>query len=758
MKTIKQRAVQQHIEAYYPHARITSYKDAESGLKFYTKEELAQLEEDWFPLACEQDAQSGLIRYGGRAGVVHTYVEGFTGAGKTTRYVMQCIRALSSTKSKPSFLIVDIHGEILPNIYGHLSDMGYRIKVLNCRNADRSDTYNPLLQMGIEAKSGRELRYDNISRIAAVLQPDTISHDPIWDQGARAYFAGVVADKLEDVQNCDLPLSCLTLYNVVENHFWLREQVENNNRSLNTIPHYRSKGPTCYSVQKMTGVLHSPDRTRASYMGVGESKLDLVAQPLLYKLSSGTSIDVEECVEQPTAIVVQSANHMVGDALVSLLVNDIYDEMDRRFKENGFDPKSRRMHCFLDEFANCRIAGEEMFIRMLTTSRKMGMYWHLLVQSDAQLKGRFSEAGGETIRSNTTEIFMGSMDYQTQLRFSKACGQTTVEALSSHMGAYAPSLCVVDVMNVDRLNCVSPGTVFIRSEGRPIMQSYYEAFYRCPDFSRACDPDEIYPHNRFLQYKETRFTPDDIPPYITRDRYKILHALDDGPLSVEELVERTGSEAEVTKMLRSRDLIRKEDGLVGYAVTPLQLQVLYDREQQLPGGESEQARDQQEQRVASAESVFDFDAPVPPEDHAVSMARELMGQVHVDALREHLKSSRENIDFEVLKTLTLLPSELVEVYRMLWEDPDAEYYGQDVSADAANRVLKFEIIEAFITHNDFQTKEEWDSAIENEVEAAIKARLFPSVIRIALRKACHEVQGELTLGNIREIRRIINGE
>ena len=64
MKTIKQRAVQRHIEAYYPNARITSYKDTESGLKFYTKEELAELDEDWFPLACEQDPESGLIRYG----------------------------------------------------------------------------------------------------------------------------------------------------------------------------------------------------------------------------------------------------------------------------------------------------------------------------------------------------------------------------------------------------------------------------------------------------------------------------------------------------------------------------------------------------------------------------------------------------------------------------------------------------------------------------------------------------------------------
>ena len=757
MKTIKQRAVQRHIEAYYPNARITSYKDTESGLKFYTKEELAELDEDWFPLACEQDPESGLIRYGGRAGVVHTYVEGFTGAGKTTRYVMQCIRALSCTKSKPSFLIVDIHGEILPNVYGHLSDMGYEIKVLNCRNAERSDTYNPLLQMGIEAKNGCELRYDNVSRIVSVLQPDTISHDPIWDQGARAYFAGVVADKLEDVQSRDLPLSCLTLYNVVENHFWLRNEVEGHCHSLDVIPHYRNKGSSCYSVQKMMAVLHSPDRTRASYMGVGESKLELVAQPLLYKLSSGNSINVEECVDRPTAIIVQSANHMVGDALVSLLVNDIYDEMDKRFKEKGFDPKSRRMHCFLDEFANCRIASEDAFIRMLTTSRKMGMYWHLLVQSDAQLKGRFSEQGGATIRSNTTEIFMGSMDYETQLRFSKACGQTTVQALSSHVGGYLPSLCIVDTLTVDRLNCVSPGTVFIRSEGRPIMQSYYEAFYRCPDFSRACDPDEIYPHNSFLQYKETRFTPDDIPPYVTHDHYKILHALDNGPLRVGELIERTGLEAEVNKLLRSRHLIHKEDGMVSFTLTPLQMQVLYEREE--TGDAAQEAPGEACVAKADPDDVLDPSDKEPDLDRSEEvMCSTMVHHMHVEQIREHLKNVREQISVDALDELSCVPTDLREVYKLLWEDPDAEYYGGRGPVDTANRVLKFEVIEAFISHNEFDSKESWDLAFENEIKALIHARLFPAAVLSAFRKAYHELRDELSLENICEIRRIINGE
>ena len=113
MNDLRSAMIRQQIELHYPNACIVSCREADSGLKFYTQQQLQQLQADWFPLSCHLDPETGNLVYGGREDVVHTYTVGETGAGKTTRFVMQSIRALSSMPERPSFLITDIFPLVL---------------------------------------------------------------------------------------------------------------------------------------------------------------------------------------------------------------------------------------------------------------------------------------------------------------------------------------------------------------------------------------------------------------------------------------------------------------------------------------------------------------------------------------------------------------------------------------------------------------------------------------------------------------------
>lgn len=142
MSFLREQIIEKHINDNYPNSKIQSYLDKDNGLSFFTVEELQNFDGDWFPLCCYKN-ENGQAVYGGRSRIIHTYTEGETGAGKTTRFVMQAIKALSSMKVKPSFVIVDIHGEIIENLYKHFIDNQYDIKILNCDNPQRSDTYNP---------------------------------------------------------------------------------------------------------------------------------------------------------------------------------------------------------------------------------------------------------------------------------------------------------------------------------------------------------------------------------------------------------------------------------------------------------------------------------------------------------------------------------------------------------------------------------------------------------------------------------------
>ena len=103
MQNLRDAVIQSHIREHYPDARIVSWEDPDCRLSFYTAEELKQLREDWFPLCCHLPDAGGKAVYGGRDNVTHTYIEGETGAGKTSRFAMQSIRALSCLAESPVF-------------------------------------------------------------------------------------------------------------------------------------------------------------------------------------------------------------------------------------------------------------------------------------------------------------------------------------------------------------------------------------------------------------------------------------------------------------------------------------------------------------------------------------------------------------------------------------------------------------------------------------------------------------------------------
>ena len=72
-------------------------------------------------------------------------------------------------------------------------------------------------------------------------------------------------------------------------------------------------------------------------------------------------------------------------------------------------------------------------------------------------------------------------------------------------------------------------------------------------------------------------------------------------------------------------------------------------------------------------------------------------------------------------------------------------------------VYKFEIIERIITEVDFKTKEEVVEFAEKVKNVALKREDLSSDIRKAFENAYKEIDEELTLSNLKEIKKIISG-
>lgn len=764
MNTYREQKINGYIDENYPNAKIVNYLDDDSDLVYYSDEGLPLIDGDWFPLCCYRDKKGKLV-YGGREKIVHTYTEGETGAGKTTRFVMQSIRALSSTKGKPSFVIVDIHGEIIENLYSHLKEMGYDIKILNCDNAARSDTYNPFGEIARDCLEKRSVTTDaqnNIRRISEIIQPLEDCNDPIWYQGAMSYTNGCILDKFEDLISGDIPMSCMTLYNIIQNHYWLRNELTGNygSGSLFNIEQYKRKQIGCLSTQKMMSVTDNADKTRASYFGVVENHYDTFGQPTLYTLSSNSTINIRDFINKPTVIVIQSGNTKIGDDLVALMMNDIYTTVVRMGKASPTKLLPRKIHCFLDEFANCNIADGPEYIKMLTTSRKFGMYWHMILQCDAQLDRKFDANIGRIIRANSTEIFMGSQDYETEVRFAKSCGQKTVESLESKITQQTPSLVVVDLMTPEKLDLTEEGCIYVKTNRHHLLKSYFEAFYNCPEFKRADSMDEIYPHNTF-DYTKTCFYPNDIPPAVTSEEYDVLKYIVSNRATLRVLTAhfkaKVSNIRDILNRLGEVDAIEVSDsGEVSSRLSENQMVLLqYKLDNNCMGKPAAP-----EKKTMDFDDPFDFDSrPRRPARPSKRKSHPIIPDISplAEDLKKHITKNNIKIDMDELSGLTCIPETVLAFLKECFEADNIDDVICVIDFPAKKQNLKFDTIETFIRNNDFKDKDGWICNIVQEFITIKDTGYFPQSMLDAFEDAAGEIQNELTLGNIREIKKIVSG-
>lgn len=775
MSFLREQIIEKHINDNYPNSKIQSYLDKDNGLSFFTVEELQNFDGDWFPLCCYKN-ENGQAVYGGRSRIIHTYTEGETGAGKTTRFVMQAIKALSSMKVKPSFVIVDIHGEIIENLYKHFKDNQYDIKILNCDNPQRSDTYNPFSELAKECLRTQSISNDavnKIRKISEIIQPIESNQDPIWDRGARSYTNGCILDKFEDLINGDIPENCLTIYNVIQNHYWLRKELANSyGNDLFRIPHYKRKGTNALSTQKMISVTNNADKTRASYFGVVENHYDTFGQPSLYSLSSSNNIDIKDFINKPTAIVIQSGNTKIGNDLISLLVNEIYSTIVTIGKESARKKLSRKVHCFLDEFANCNIADGPEYIKMLTTSRKFGLYWHMILQCDAQLDRKFDPDIGRIIRANCTEIFMGSHDYETEIRFAKSCGQKTIESLGSKISQQTPNLEVVDLMTPEKLNLTEVGHIYVKSNRHPLLESYFEAFYNCEEFENVDNIDSIYPHNKF-DYTNTAFYPNDIPPYITSKEYEVLRFIYLKRRTFTEIVEhfkKYDVNGILNNLSQKKVIVLLENQVVKSNVLSQEMQLYEYRYKH--DAICIASMDFSKRHMPKLGNPFDFeympnasevsnallnDKEIDFEEWLKNAQQQRQTKTLFDEMQEHIRQNRDRISETVFEHLTLVPVLLMDVVKAFLKGESTLNCVEPEMINKSARVLKFEIIEAYICNNYFDTKSDWEEQMKKEYMELSASNVFPKSVLDVFEQALNDITVELTLSNIREIKRIISG-
>lgn len=346
---------------------------------------------------------------------LNVLVCGGSGSGKTRFYAKPNIM-----NANTSFITLDCKGEILRDTGSLLEQKGYKIKVLDLINMEKSHCYNPFAY----------LRDDNdIQRLVTNLFKNTTpkgsqSQDPFWDQAAMMLLLALVFylhyEAPEDEQNFPMVMEMIRAGEVREDDDTfsspldeLFNRLERRNPEHIALKYYRNyrsgSGKTLKSIQ-ITLV----------------SRLEKFNLDSLAGITQYDELELWKLGEEKTALFAiipdndSSFNFIVG-MLYTQLFQQLYYQAD--VVHGGRLPV--HVHFVMDEFANVALPDE--FEKLLATMRSREISVSIIIQNLAQLKALF-EKQWESIVGNCDEfLYLGGNEQSTHEYVSKLLGKETID-------------------------------------------------------------------------------------------------------------------------------------------------------------------------------------------------------------------------------------------------------------------------------------------------------------------------------------------
>lgn len=354
---------------------------------------------------------------------------GSTGSKKSRNVVMPHI--LSCAHAGTSMILHDPKGDLYKNTKNVLEKAGYKIRVLDYRNPECGDRYNPL-QYGAELyKAGNKDRAREIFRSFSdtIFESVKSEKDPFWHKTSSAYMAGLTE------LLCQLfPVSEVTIDNIYNLHLQGNEKMAGSNYMK--IYFGRHKDERCLKL--IYPVITAPEDTKNSLNAVFSGGLNVFVQnDAVVDQTSDSTFRVEDLVNEKTALFIISRDEgSVYDALITAIIDQIYSILVDIAEENG-GCLDRKVCFLLDEFGN--LAPLSNIEKKLTLSRARGISWHIVCQSLDQLSLVYGKERALIIIGNCNNIvYLYSPDIKLVKHISALCGERSGEILSDIKSPLCP--------------------------------------------------------------------------------------------------------------------------------------------------------------------------------------------------------------------------------------------------------------------------------------------------------------------------------
>lgn len=401
----------------------------------------------------------------------HSLIIGNTGSGKTESVIYPLIFNLAD--SGESMIINDVKGELYKTTYDYLKKKKYNVKVINLRDTNNSDFWNPLtLAYQYYQEKNFEKEIETINDLSNAICEEVNSRDKYWQESSSSVLSALCLALIEDAKS-ENQVHFHSIYNLLVEHGAKKYGDQN---SLDKYFSDRPFGNTAKNLYSSGNFARG--ETRATIFSILAAKLRVFGDTGVSYITSKTSFNMRDIGKKKTAVFLivpdeKMSRHFIG----GLFVNQVYQTLVEEAQKTASGKLDIRVNFILEELCNTIHIPE--FSKKLTVARSRNIRIYSVIQDFGQLQESYKEMAS-TIKANCSNwVYLLTNDYNSAREISNRLGKytiTTTRTSSSNRYGKADfnlssdtSLTGRDLLTTDELINFKYGeAIFLRARMDPI--------------------------------------------------------------------------------------------------------------------------------------------------------------------------------------------------------------------------------------------------------------------------------------------------
>lgn len=349
-------------------------------------------------------------------------VIGGSGSGKTRFFVKPNLMQMHS-----SYVVTDPKGTVVLECGKMLKKAGYKIKIINTINMDKSMHYNPFAYIHSE---------EDILNLANTIIMNTKgdgdkSGEDFWVKAERLLYTAFIAliyyEFPEDERNFSTLLWLINQCETREDDETFKNRVDLTFETLEA-----KKGEEHFAVRQYKKYKLAAGKTAKSILISCGARLAPFDIDRVRKMMAYDEMELDKLgdADQKTALfVIVSDTSTTYNFIIAMMYTQLFNLLCTVADDKYGGRLPTHVRCLLDEFAN--IGQIPNFDKLIATIRSREISASIILQSKSQLKAIYKDNADTIIGNCDTELFLGGKEGGTLKELSENLGKQTIDLFTT---------------------------------------------------------------------------------------------------------------------------------------------------------------------------------------------------------------------------------------------------------------------------------------------------------------------------------------